>query len=72
MKLEIDKRINRVNQRLIISVISTLKGLYHKEDKFDNKALLDSCIKCLQQVYNNTDKHTNEPKPIRKISITTK
>lgn len=72
MKLEIDKRINRVNQRLIISVISILKGLYYKENKFDNKALLDNCIKSLQQVYNNTDEHINKPKPIRKVGITSK
>ena len=72
MKLEIDSRINKVNQRLIISVVSILKGLYYKENKFDNKALLDNCIKSLQQVYNNIDEHTNKSKPIRKISITNK
>ena len=72
MKLEIDKLLTDTIKSVLLSVIGSLKKLANMEADFNKKVLLDDCVKCLREVYDSLDKHANEPKPIRKMFITTK
>ena len=49
----------------------TAKDLYSNEPNFDKKANIGSTINNLKQLYNNLDLVSN-PKPIRKVGITSK
>ena len=72
MKLEIDKLLTDTIKSVLLSVISSLKKLSNDETSFNKKVLLDDCVKCLREVYDSLDKNANEPKPIRKMFISTK
>ena len=71
MKLEIDKQVLEVSKSLVASEIMTAKDLYSNEPNFDKKANIGSTINNLKQLYNNLDLVSN-PKPIRKLGITSK
>ena len=71
MKYEIDKQLLEVSKSLVASEIMTAKDLYSNEPNFDKKANIGSTINNLKQLYNNLDLVSN-PKPIRKVGITSK
>ena len=71
MKYEIDKQVLEVSKSLVASEIMTAKDLYSNEPNFDKKANIGSTINNLKQLYNNLDLVSN-PKPIRKVGITSK
>ena len=71
MKLEIDKQVLEVSKSLVASEIMTAKDLYSNEPNFDKKANIGSTINNLKQLYNNLDLVSN-PKPIRKLGVTSK
>ena len=71
MKYEIDKQVLEVSKSLVASEIMTAKDLYSNEPNFDKKANIGSTINNLKQLYNNLELVSN-PKPIRKLGITSK
>ena len=71
MKYEIDNQLLEVSKSLVASEIMTAKDLYSNEPNFDKKANIGSTINNLKQLYNNLDLVSN-PKPIRKVGITSK
>ena len=71
MTYEIDKQVLEVSKSLVASEIMTAKDLYSNEPNFDKKANIGSTINNLKQLYNNLDLVSN-PKPIRKVGITSK
>ena len=71
MTYEIDKQVLEVSKSLVASEIMTAKDLYSNEPNFDKKANIGSTINNLKQLYNNLEAVSN-PKPIRKVGITSK
>ena len=71
MKLEIDKQVLEATKTSLIKTIASLKGLAHEQTSLINKTLINDCIACLKNNYNSLEL-AKEPKPIRKIGITTK
>ena len=71
MKLEIDKQVLDVTKTSLIKTIASLKGLAHEQTSLINKTLINDCIVCLKNNYNSLEL-AKEPKPIRKMGITTK
>ena len=71
MKYEIDKQVLESTKRLIVSEIKTAKENYNRESDFDRKVNIDSTIKNLKRSYNNLEVISN-PKPLRKLCITSK
>ena len=69
MKLEIEDHKLESTKDLILGVRQSIKHLSNRETDYIIKGLLDSCSKSLQTAYNNLDKHTNKPKPIRKMGV---
>ena len=72
MKLEIDKLLTDTIKSVLLSVIGSIKKLSNSESDSNKKVLLDDCVKCLREVHNSLEKHTNKPEPLRKMFITTK
>ena len=71
MKYEIDKQVLEATKTSLIKTIASLKGLAHKQTNLINKTELNDCIVCLKNNYNSLEM-ANEPKPIRKVGITSK
>jgi len=68
MKLEIDKQVLEATKTSLINTIASLKGLAHEQTSLINKTLINDCIVCIKQSYNNLEL-ANKPKPIRKVGI---
>jgi len=71
MKYEIDKQVLEVTKTSLINTIASLKGLAHEQTSLINKTLINDCIVCLKNNYNSLEM-AREPKPIRKVGITSK
>ena len=71
MKYEIDKQVLEATKTSLINTIASLKGLAHEQTSLINKTLINDCIVCLKNNYNSLEM-AREPKPIRKVGITSK
>ena len=71
MKYEIDKQVLEATKTSLINTIASLKGLAHEQTSLINKTLINDCIVCLKNNYNSLEM-AKEPKPIRKVGITSK
>ena len=72
MKYEIDSQVLEATKMLIVSEIKTAKENYNRESDFDRKAMIEATINNLRIAYSNLIKHSNKPKPIRKVGIGSK
>ena len=71
MKLEIDKQVLEATKTSLIKTIASLKGVAHTQTNFIDKTIINDCIVCLKNNYNSLEL-AKEPKPIRKLGITSK
>ena len=71
MKYEIDSLVLDNAKTNLINAIADLKGLAHEQTSLINKTLINDCIVCLKNNYNSLEM-AREPKPIRKVGITSK
>ena len=63
-KLKMGENINKLTKDCLITVIASLRKMQTNETDFDKKAILNSNIDCLKQVFVNMEVYTEKDKKV--------